>query len=210
MKDARFAKFVVLVNGAVPLAILGWDLLRSQVGPNPREYVLRTTGMLALVFLLLSLCVTPLRRISGYNALSHFRRMLGLYAFFYGCVHLAFWFVVDRSMDFRAALEDVQERTFILIGMATLLMMAPLAVTSANAMVKRMGAQKWKQLHRLAYVAAVGGVIHYCYVGKLLTRLPIGFLGAVVVLLGWRVVMGVRDSAKRARLARARGVEVVR
>jgi len=210
MKDARFAKFVVLVNGFVPLALLGWDFWRGAVGPNPKEYVLRTTGMLALVFLLLSLCVTPLRRLSGYNALSHFRRMLGLYAFFYGLVHLSFWFAVDRAMDFAAAWDDIQERSFILIGMATLVMMVPLAVTSTNAMVKRMGAQKWKQLHRLAYVAGVGGVIHYCYVGKVLTRLPMGFIGALVLLLGYRVVMGVRDYAKRARLARSKGFEVVR
>src|SRR5258708_13499249 len=97
MKDARFAKFVVLVNGFVPLAMLGWDFWRGAVGPNPKEYVLRTTGMLALVFLLLSLCVTPLRRLSGYNALSHFRRRLGLYAFFYGLWHLPSWFIADRG-----------------------------------------------------------------------------------------------------------------
>ena len=210
MKDVRFSKFVVLVNGFVPMALLGWDFWRGAVGPNPKEYVLRTTGMLALVFLLLSLCVTPLRRLSGYNALSHFRRMLGLYAFFYGLVHLSFWFAVDRGLDFAAAWKDVQDRSFILIGMVTLVMLIPLAVTSTNAMIKRMGAQKWKQLHRLAYIAAVGGVIHYCLVGKVLTRLPMGFIGALVVLLGYRVVMGVRDYAKRARLERARGVEVVR
>jgi DMSO/TMAO reductase YedYZ heme-binding membrane subunit len=184
MKDVRFTKFVVLVNGFVPLALLGWDFWRGTVGPNPKEYVLRTTGMLALVFLLLSLCVTPLRRLSGYNALSHFRRMLGLYAFFYGLVHLSFWFAVDRGLDFGAAWEDVQERSFILIGMVTLVMLIPLAATSTNAMIKRMGALKWKQLHRLAYVAAMGGVIHYCMVGKVLTRLPMGCIGALVVLLG--------------------------
>jgi DMSO/TMAO reductase YedYZ heme-binding membrane subunit len=210
MKDVRFTKFVVLVNGFVPLALLGWDFWRGTVGPNPKEYVLRTTGMLALVFLLLSLCVTPLRRLSGYNALSHFRRMLGLYAFFYGLVHLSFWFAVDRGLDFGAAWEDVQERSFILIGMVTLVMLIPLAATSTNAMIKRMGALKWKQLHRLAYVAAMGGVIHYCMVGKVLTRLPMGFIGALVVLLGYRVVMGVRDYVKRARLERSRGLEVVR
>jgi DMSO/TMAO reductase YedYZ heme-binding membrane subunit len=209
MKDPRFAKFVVLVNGFVPLAILGWDFARGAVGPNPKEYVLRTTGMLALVFLLLSLCVTPLRRISGYNALSHFRRMLGLYAFFYGLVHLSFWFVVDRGLDFGAVWDDVGGRPFILTGMATLLVMAPLAATSTNAMIKRMGALKWKQLHRLAYVAAVGGVIHYCLVGKLVTRLPMAFIGALVVLLAFRVVAWLRDYRKRSRLEHARGFEVV-
>ena len=117
MKDTAFYKFVVLVNGAVPLAMLCWDAYWHQLGANPVSFAIRTTGMLTLVFLLLSLTVTPARKISGWNFLSHFRRTLGLYAFFYGLLHLSTYFVFDRSLDFAGMVSDVAARPFILVGM---------------------------------------------------------------------------------------------
>lgn len=206
MKDARFAKFVLFVNALVPLCLLSWDYFRRTLGANPTEYVLRTTGMLALVFLLLTLAVTPLRKIFGYNGLSHFRRMLGLFAFFYATIHLSYWFIVDRWMDFRGALEDVLERQYILIGLTTLLLMVPLVITSTNGMIKRMGAAKWKQLHRLTYVAAAGGMTHYYMIGKVLTPLHVTLIAVLLALLGFRAVFAIRDRMKRARLTRLAAV----
>ena len=188
MKDPGFAKFVVLVNGSVPLAILCWDAYWHQLGANPVTFALRTTGMLALVFLTLSLSVTPLRKISGWNYFSNFRRMLGLYAFFYGCLHLLTYFAFDRSLDLGSTVNDVIKRPFILVGMTALLLMVPLALTSTNAMIKRLGAARWKRLHRLAYVSAIAGVLHYYLLVKADIRQPVAFACVLAILLGYRVV----------------------
>ena len=153
MKDARFAKFVLLVNSLVPLAMLGYDASQHRLGANPVEYLIRTTGMLALIFLILSLAITPARKISGWNSFSHFRKMLGLCAFFYGVLHFSSYFIFDRSLNFKSTWDDTFARPFILLGMTALLVMVPLALTSTNGMIKRLGAARWKKLHRLAYVA---------------------------------------------------------
>jgi len=202
MKDARFAKFVVGVNGAVPLAILGWDAWRHQLGANPIAYALHTTGMLALVFLMLTLCVTPARKLSGANMLSHFRRTLGLYAFFYAAVHLGIYFVFDRQARFGAVISDLALRPFIRVGMCTFLLMVPLAVTSTNGMIKRLGGLQWKKLHRLVYLVAIGAVVHYYEQVKADIRLPLIFAGVLAVLLAFRVVTEARGAMKRAFLAR--------
>lgn len=203
MKDVRFAKFVVLVNGAVPLAMLGWDAYRHQLGGNPIAYALHTAGMLALVFLMLTLCVTPARKLTGANVLSHFRRMLGLYAFFYAAVHLGIYFVFDRGARVGAVLGDMRIRPFILVGMCTFFLMIPLAVTSTNGMIKRMGGAQWKKLHRLVYLVAIGAVVHFYQQVKADVRLPLIFAGVLAVLLGFRVVAEARGAMKRAALARA-------
>ena len=144
MTDARFAKLVLLVNGLVPAAMLAWDgLVGPGLGANPVEFVLHTTGMLALIFLTLSLAVTPLRKLSGVNFLSHFRRMLGLFAFFYGVLHLLTYSVADKSLNFLAIVEDTIAHPYIALGMASLGMMVPLAITPTNSAIKRMGAAAW-------------------------------------------------------------------
>src|ERR1700677_1253998 len=122
MKDPQFAKLVLLVNGVVPLTLLGWDAYWHHLGANPVECALRTTGMLALIFLILSLFVTPARKISGWNGFSHFRRMLGLFAFFYGLIHFGIYFVFDRSFNISSAWHDVIARPFIWLGMTGLVL----------------------------------------------------------------------------------------
>ena len=192
MKDPRYAKFVVLVNGLVPLAILCWDAYRGQAGANPTETMIHTTGVLALVFLLLSLAVTPARKISGYNWLSHFRRMLGLFAFFYGCLHLSSYFIFDRGGSFAGMVHDVAGKPFILLGMAALLLMAPLAATSTNAMIKRLGAARWKRLHQLVYPAAIFAATHFWLSKKADKAQPLAFAGVLAVLLGYRLLAVLR------------------
>jgi len=186
MKDTRFAKLVLLVNGLVPLVLLLWDVYRKQVGANPLEFVTRTTGMLTLVFLLISLAVTPLRRVTGVNWLVRFRRMLGLFAFFYGSLHLLTYVAFDRFFHLPTIPGDVVKRPFIAVGMTAFFLMLPLAITSTDKMVKRLGGKRWMRLHRAVYGAAILGVLHYYMLVKSDVRLPMTFAFLLALLLGFR------------------------
>lgn len=188
MKAAKFAKFVLFINSLVPLAMLGYDASQHRLGTNPVEYLIRTTGMLSLIFLILSLAITPARKVSGWNGFSHFRKMLGLCAFLYGLLHFTSYFVFDRSLSLKRTLSDTLARPFILLGMTALLVMVPLAITSTNGMIKRLGAVRWKRLHRLAYVAGIAGSLHYFLLVKADTRQPLAFAAVLSVLLGYRLV----------------------
>jgi len=188
MKDTRFAKLVLLVNGLVPLTLLLWDVYHKRVGANPLESVTRTTGMLTLVFLIVSLAVTPLRRITGLNWLIRFRRMLGLFAFFYGSLHLMTYIAFDRFFHLTTVPADVVRRPFIAIGMTAFFLMAPLAITSTDKMVKRLGGKRWARLHRVVYASGVLGVLHYYMLVKSDVRLPLTFAFVLSVLLGLRLL----------------------
>src|ERR1700754_4853808 len=161
MKDTRFARFVVFVNGLVPLALLLHDAYFHRLGANPSEFAIRTTGTLALVFLIISLAVTPLRKMLGLPWMVKFRRMVGLFGFFYAALHLLIYTLLDRSASLRAVIEDVSKRPFITVGMASFVLLVPLALTSTQKMIKRLGGKRWNRLHKLAYVAAGGGGRHY-------------------------------------------------
>ena len=187
MKDTRFVKLVLLVNGLVPLTLLLWDVVRKQVGANPLEFVTRTTGMLTLLFLLISLAVSPLRRITGFNWLVRFRRMLGLFAFFYGTLHLLTYVAFDRFFHFTTIPGDVLKRPFIAIGMTAFFLMVPLAITSTNKMVRRLGGKVWSRLHKVVYLAGILGVLHYYMLVKSDVRLPLTFAFVLALLLGFRI-----------------------
>jgi len=197
MKDIRFAKLVLLVNGLVPLALLLWDVYRKQVGANPLEFVTRTTGMLTLVFLLISLAVSPLRRITGLNWLIRFRRMLGLFAFLYGSLHLMTYVSFDRFFHFQTIPGDILKRPFIAIGMTAFFLMLPLAITSTDKMVKRLGGKRWARLHRIVYLAGILGVLHYYMLVKSDVRLPLTFAFLLFVLLGFRAFVKYYTSQPR-------------
>jgi sulfoxide reductase heme-binding subunit YedZ len=176
----------VLFAGALgPAAWLVYAAFTDNLTANPIDYITDWTGLTALSLLLITLTVTPLRRLTGWNELIRVRRMLGLFAFFYACLHLFTWIVIDLFFDFALAIEDIVERPFITIGMATFLMLLALAVTSTAAMIRRMG-RRWQQLHRLAYVAAATAVIHFWWVVKADFRDPRLFALALSVLLGFR------------------------
>ena len=206
MTDAQFAKFLVAVNGMVPLALLGYDAYHHRLGADPVTFAIHTTGMMTLIFLLLTLCVTPVRRLFSWNFASHFRRMLGLFAFFYCCLHFVLYFAFNKSGSVPAVVTDVGKRPFILFGMTGLLLMVPLAVTSTNGMIKRLGAKRWKQLHQLVYLAALAGVTHYYLFGKVRNATTIPFVIALCVLLGYRfvadLILPVRKRPARAVAAR--------
>jgi sulfoxide reductase heme-binding subunit YedZ len=185
--DANFIRLIVFVNSLVPLALLGWDAVRGQLGANPLEFAIRTTGVLALVFLLLSLAVTPLRKALGIAWMVKLRRMLGLFGFFYALLHLLTYMWFDKFFNLAAVFEDVGKRPFITVGMASFILLVPLAITSTTGMIKRLGGKRWSRLHRLAYVAAAGGVIHYYMLVKADTREPLLFALALAILLGYRI-----------------------
>ena len=201
--DPKFAKFVVMVNGCVPLAILCWDAYWHQLGANPTRFALQTTGMLALVFLMLCLTVTPARKISGWNFLSNFRKSLGLFAFFYALIHLGIYFWFDRAMSLANLSADLfgdNARLFIILGMLSLLLMLPLALTSTNGSIKRLGAAKWKRLHQLVYPAAIAAVVHYYMQAKVAVPLAKAFVIVIVVLLGYRVIAALKPSKPKPRI----------
>src|SRR2546423_13866146 len=189
MKDIRFAKLVLFINALVPLVLLLWDVWHKRVGATPLEFVTRTTGMLTLVFLTISLAVSPVRKITGANWLVKFRRMLGLFAFFYGCLHFMTYVSFDRFFNLKSIPADVLKRPFIAIGMTAFVLMIPLALTSTNKMVKRLGGKRWNQLHKIVYLAGVAGVLHYWMLVKSDTRLPLTFAFVFAVLLGYRLLI---------------------
>lgn len=183
----KFNKILLFVNSLVPLAFLFWDAYFGRLGANPIEYFLRTTGVLTLSFLIITLAVSPLRKIFGFNQLIKFRRMLGLYAFFYGCVHLITYSIFDKSLDLWVIVNDVWSRPFIAFGMTALLLMIPLAVTSTNGMIKRLGGKRWQKLHGLIYPIAILGVIHFYLIQKSDLTYPILFGIILLASLGYRI-----------------------
>lgn len=188
MNDIRFYKILVAVNALIPLALLAGDAWRGRLGANPIEFFLRTTGVLTLVFLIVTLAVTPLRKAFGWNSLIKFRRMLGLFAFFYGTVHLITYSVFDRSLSLPGIVADVIQRPFIAVGTGALLLLIPLAVTSTNGWIKRLGGKRWARLHRLTYVAAMLGVIHFWMIVKSDIFYPVLFGVVLAGLLAYRLV----------------------
>ena len=195
MTDIKFYKVAVFVNALVPLALVGWDWRRGQLGANPLDFVTRTTGTLTLVFLVLTLAVTPLRKWTGANWLVRLRRMLGLYAFFYGALHLTAYVWFDKWFDFAAIAQDVTRRWFILVGVLAFASLVPLAVTSTDGMIKRLGGRRWQRLHRLTYLAAAAGVAHYDLLVKSDVRKPLAFAALVGLLLGYRLFAAYRKGA---------------
>ena len=200
--DVQFNKLVVSVNALLPLAFLTWDALRGNLGANPVEFFLRTTGVLTLLMLIATLCVTPLRKLSGWNELIKLRRMLGLYAFFYGSLHLCTYLIFDRGLDLKGTIDDVIQRPFIAIGTASFLTMVPLAVTSTNGMIKRLGGKRWQKLHRLIYPIAAGGVVHFWMIVKSDVFYPAVFGLIVALLLAFRLVTKWKTAAVKPAVSR--------
>ncbi|MEP6900398.1 MAG: protein-methionine-sulfoxide reductase heme-binding subunit MsrQ [Actinomycetota bacterium] len=187
MTDIKFNKILLFINALVPLALLGFDAWRGNLGANPVEFFLRTTGILTLSFLLITLSVTPLRKYFGWNSLVKFRRMLGLYAFFYGFLHLITYSIFDKSLSIPAIISDVWQRPFIAIGMFAFFLLIPLAVTSTNGMIKRLGGKNWTRLHKLSYLIAILGVIHFWMIVKSDVFYPALFGMVLAVLLFYRI-----------------------
>ncbi len=199
-RPSRGLKPVVFATACLPLAKIGVDLLRNHLGADPIAEVLNRLGWWTLFLLLAVLACTPAKLIFHVTWPMRVRRMLGLFAFFYGVVHFATYVGVDQAFDFDAIGKDIVKRKFMTIGFAALMALVPLAVTSTNAMVRRLGYVRWKRLHRLIYVAAVFGVIHFVWRVKADLREPLAF-GAVVALL---LAVRLADAVRERRRSRAR------
>jgi sulfoxide reductase heme-binding subunit YedZ len=194
LQDVKFNKILLFTNALVPLALLSFDAARGNLGANPVEFFLRTTGVLTLVFLLVTLAVTPLRKYFGWNNLVKFRRMLGLFAFFYAFLHLLTYSIFDKSLSASAIAADVWQRPFIAVGMLAFFLLVPLAVTSTNGMIKRLGGKNWARLHKLTYAVAILGVIHFWMIVKSDVFYPVLFGIALLVLLFYRIYNRKRQS----------------
>jgi ferredoxin-NADP reductase/DMSO/TMAO reductase YedYZ heme-binding membrane subunit len=201
MKDISFARFVLLINGIVPGALLLWDAINGNAGTDPVNYAIRTTGLLTLIFLSLTLLVTPLRKITGLNWLFHFRRRLGLFAFFYGLTHFSIFFIFDRALNLPDTLSEMIKRPYLIVGSLGLFVMVPLAVTSTNSMIRRMNPKRWHALHRLVYFVAVLGVLHFYMQVKSDTRLPIAFAIVMTILLGYRAAVYLSGLLKKPSMS---------
>jgi len=181
-----WAKVAVWVLALAPAALLAWDGFTDDLTADPIAEITHRTGWWALTLLLASLAVTPLRRVTGWNPIIKLRRPIGLFAFFYACLHVLTYFGLDQGFAFDYMLEDVVERPYITVGFTAWVLLIPLAVTSTQGWIRRLG-KRWQRLHRLVYLCAALGVLHFLWLVKADTREPLLFAAALAVLLAWRL-----------------------
>src|ERR1700733_1910236 len=185
--NSKWSKPVVFLLCLLPLAALGWQALHGELTANPIEFITHATGGWTLRFLIITLCVTPFRKILHLPELIRFRRMLGLFAFFYACLHFTTYIWLDKFFDLQEMWKDIAKRKFITVGFAAFLSLIPLAVTSTAGWIRRLGGKRWQLLHRLIYLSATLGVIHYYWLVKSATIRPLTYGAIVAVLLLWRL-----------------------
>jgi sulfoxide reductase heme-binding subunit YedZ len=200
-RTRRGAKVLVILSALVPLALLLRAFVTGELLlTEPVKNIQHRTGIAALILLLLTLAVTPLRRLTGWNEIIRFRRMLGVFAFFYAALHAFSYFVFDQELSPSAILVDIAEHPWVLLGFTAFTLLTPLAVTSTAGWVRRLGGRRWRALHQLVYVAAGAAVLHFLWLVKLDVREPVFYAVALVALLSIRLVYLRRD--RRARLDR--------
>jgi sulfoxide reductase heme-binding subunit YedZ len=179
-------KPITFVLSCLPAAWLLYSALTNNIGPNPIEYIIRYCGDWALRFLLIALAVTPLRILTNWSAVGRLRRMLGLFAFFYVCLHIIAYVGLDQFFNWSAIIADIVKRVYIMVGMASFVTLIPLAITSTNGMVKRLGAKRWRQLHRVVYFSTIAGIIHFLMMLKTGYVEPAIYGAILLVLLAIR------------------------
>jgi methionine sulfoxide reductase heme-binding subunit len=198
----RVLKVMVFIACLGPIGVLLWKGFHENLGANPVDVITRSTGKWTLTFLLITLSITPLRRIASAPWLIRFRRMLGLFAFFYGTLHLTTYVWLDKFFDVPAMLHDIAKRRFITAGMTAWALMLPLALTSTAGWIRRMGGKRWQKLHRLIYFSAAAGVVHFIWLVKADLRRPLTYGAILLGLLAFRLVTwGIAKIRARARAA---------
>lgn len=180
-------KPLILLICLSPVGLLAWNALHGNLSANPISDVTNETGIWTLRFVTIGLAITPLRRLSGWNALGQFRRMIGLVAFTYVCLHFTTYILLDKFFDVPEMLKDVAKRPFITVGFTCFVLLIPLALTSTNGMMRRLGGRRWKSLHRLVYIVGIGGVLHYLWLVKADTSRPLTYGAVILLLLGYRI-----------------------
>ena len=188
MPRIRWSKVLVFLLCLAPLFRLAWRVWNQDVTANPTEFIQHFTGDWAIRLIVATLGVTPLRKLLGVPGLIRFRRMIGLFAFFYACLHVLTYLWLDKLFDFPAMLKDVGRRPFITAGFAAFVCLVPLAVTSTAGWIRRLGGKRWRRLHSLVYVTAIAAVAHYFWLVKSDIRQPMLYGTLVALLLAWRVV----------------------
>jgi len=188
VKKWRWTKVLVFLLGLAPLFWLGWRAFQGRLTANPIEFITHYTGDWTLRLIIIGLSVSPLRKILNRPSLIRYRRMIGLFAFFYGCLHFLTWIWLDKFFDPHELWADVVKRRYITVGFTGFVLLIPLAVTSTAGWIRRMGGKRWQQLHRLVYITAVCGVVHYYWLVKSDIRLPVFYGLLVALLLGWRTL----------------------
>jgi sulfoxide reductase heme-binding subunit YedZ len=184
----KYLKPLIFILCLVPLLGLGWKALNSALGANPVQVITFSTGTWTLVFLLVTLSVTPLRKLTRQYWLIQYRRMLGLFAFFYGCLHFTTYIWLDQFFDLHSIYKDVLKRPFITAGFTAFVLMIPLAITSTQKAIRKLG-KRWQLLHRLIYASAIAGVVHYIWLVKKDVRVPEIYGGVLAVLLLYRTAV---------------------
>jgi methionine sulfoxide reductase heme-binding subunit len=197
----RFTKLAIFLAALVPLGRLGWKALHDGLGANPIEVITRSTGDWTLILVLATLTITPLRRITRQYWLISVRRMIGLFAFFYGVMHFTTYIWLDKSFDVHEMFKDIAKRPFITVGFSAFVLLIPLALTSTAGWIRRLGGKNWQRLHRLIYLTGILGVIHYLWLVKADRRKPLEYGFALSLLLLYRVVMWVAEGRRNAAVA---------
>jgi sulfoxide reductase heme-binding subunit YedZ len=185
--NSKWSKPVVFLLCLLPLAALGWRALHGELTANPIEFITHATGDWTLRFLVITLCVTPFRKILHLPELIRFRRMLGLFTFFYASLHFTTYIWLDKFFDLSEMWKDIAKRKYITVGFTAFLLLIPLAVTSTAGWIRRLGGKRWQRLHRLIYFSAALGVLHYYWLVKSAVIRPLTYGAVVAVLLLWRL-----------------------
>jgi methionine sulfoxide reductase heme-binding subunit len=193
----RFTKLAIFLSALIPLGRLIWKALHDRLGANPVEVITHTTGDWTLIFIVATLSITPLRRITRQYWLIGVRRMIGLFAFFYGTLHFVTYIWFDKGFDVHEMLKDIAKRPFITVGFPAFVLMIPLALTSTAWSIRRLGGKNWHRLHRLIYLTAILGVVHYLWLVKADRRKPLEYGIAVSALLLYRVAIWVYEKRKQ-------------
>jgi sulfoxide reductase heme-binding subunit YedZ len=183
----KWTKVLVFLICLVPLGVLIWEAFNGGLGSNPTQFLEHATGDWTLRFVAITLSITPLRKLFRQPQLIRFRRMLGLFAFFYGCCHFAVYLTFDQVFDLHGIWADVIKRRYITVGFTGFVLMIPLALTSTAGWIRRLGGKRWALLHRAIYLTAIAGVIHYYWLVKSDIHLPLEYAAVMAILLGWRV-----------------------
>jgi methionine sulfoxide reductase heme-binding subunit len=200
----RLAKIAIFLAALVPLGRLVWKAFHDGLGANPIEVITHATGDWALILILTTLSITPLRRITKQYWLIGVRRMAGLLAFFYGCLHFTTYIWLDKFFDLHEMIKDIYKRPFITVGFTALVLMIPLAVTSTQGWIRRLGGRNWQRLHRLIYLTGIAGVVHYLWLVKADRRKPLEYGFVLSILLLYRVGVWIAEKRKELAAARAR------
>jgi sulfoxide reductase heme-binding subunit YedZ len=197
-RHIKWIKPPVFLLCLAPAANLAWQGFHDGLGPNPIEAITHSTGTWTLTFLCVTLTMTPLRKLLHQNIFVRFRRMFGLFAFFYGCLHFTTYIWLDQFFDVHSMIKDVYKRPFITAGFTAFVLMIPLALTSTQGWIRRLGGKNWQRLHRLIYISAIAGVVHYIWLVKADERDPVRYAFVLAVLLSYRIVVWLTERRRKA------------